>query len=401
LSRPEPYSACWTLADHVDRAAALWPDADAMVFNGVRRTFEQFADATFEFARALAALDVGEGDRVGVLLPIGIPALTALYGASRLGAIPVPLDPGLRSAQLRDVARHAGLRVLIAGPEVKRPDAPMLEHFIQPGTDLRGLAADIPGAVVRRAQRAVALSDTAMIMYAPADSLRGCRLSHEGLIRSARVFAEQRFPLEAGDRLFNPLPLAGLGSLQPFNGCLAVGATYFGMARFDAAEAAQIIAGERCTAAFPAIDALWASILDELDGRDVSELWLVAVDGNHELLAHTAERLPGATQVSMYGSTEAGGLITLGQLDDSADLRLASVGRPFHGIQVRILDRETGEPLPPGRTGRIAIKGWSVFQGYHHASESALDEEGFLVSEDIGGLDATGRLFLGDVTFVS
>ena len=94
MSRPEPYSACWTLADHVDRAAALWPDADALVFGGVRRTFEQFADATFEFARALAALGVGEGDTVGVLLPIGIPALTALYGAARLGAIGVPLDPG-------------------------------------------------------------------------------------------------------------------------------------------------------------------------------------------------------------------------------------------------------------------------------------------------------------------
>ena len=81
MSRPEPYSACWTLADHVDRAAALWPDNEALVFGGVRRTFEQFADATFEFARALAALGVGEGDTVGVLLPIGIPAR---YNASRI-----------------------------------------------------------------------------------------------------------------------------------------------------------------------------------------------------------------------------------------------------------------------------------------------------------------------------
>ena len=98
MSRPEPYSACWTLADHVDRAAALWPNNEALVFGGVRRTFEQFADATFEFARALAALGVEEGTRSASLLPIGIPALTALYGAARLGAIGVPLDPGLRSA---------------------------------------------------------------------------------------------------------------------------------------------------------------------------------------------------------------------------------------------------------------------------------------------------------------
>ena len=121
-------------------------------------------------------------------------------------------------------------------------------------------------------------------MYTPADSLRGCRLSHEGLIRSARIFAEQRFPMETGDRLFNPLPLAGLGALQPFNGCLAVGATFVGMSHFDAAEAARMLVEERCTLAFPAIDALWAAILDEADTAALSELWLVAVDGSPELL---------------------------------------------------------------------------------------------------------------------
>ena len=401
MSRPEPYSACWTLADHVDRAAALWPDNEALVFGGVRRTFEQFADATFEFARALAALGVGEGDTVGVLLPIGIPALTALYGAARLGAIGVPLDPVLRSAQLRDVTRHADLKVLIAGPDVKKPDAPLLEHLVQPGTDLRALAAQTPGAVVRRRQRAVALSDTGLIMYSPADSLRGSRLSQEGLIRSARILAEQRFPMEPGDRLFNPLPLAGLGALQPFNGCLAVGATFVGMSRFDAIEAARMLVEERCTLAFPAIDALWAAILDMADTAALSELWLVAVDGSAERLKATAERLPEATQVSMFGSTEAGGVVTLGQLDDTPELRLMSVGRPFHGIQVRILDVTTGEPLPTGRKGRIALKGWSLFQGYHKDSGDHLDEDGYLLSDDIGTLDASGRLFLGDVAFVS
>jgi fatty-acyl-CoA synthase len=398
MSRPEPYSACWTLADHVDRAAALWPDADALVFGGVRRTFEQFADATFEFARSLAALGVDEGDTVGVLLPIGIPALTALYGAARLGAIGVPLDPGLRSAQLRDVVRHSGVKVLIARPDVKRPDAPRLEHLVQHAAELVNKA---PSADVRRRQRAVRLSDTGLLMYTPADSLRGCRLSQEGLIRSARIFAEQRFPMESGDRLFNPLPLAGLGALQPFNGCLAVGATYVGQSHFDAAEAARALVDERCTLAFPAIDALWAAILDEADTAALSELWLVAVDGSPEVLKATAERLPEATQVSMYGSTEAGGLITLGQLDDTPELRLSSVGRPFHGIKVKILDLETGEELPAGRRGRIAVKGWSLFQGYHKGDGEHLDANGYLRTSDVGSVDGTGRLFLGDVTFVS
>ena len=83
MSRPVPHSACWTLADHVDRAAALWPDNDALVFGGVRRTFERSRTPTFEFARALAALGVGAGHG-GRRCRLGIPSLTALYGAARL-----------------------------------------------------------------------------------------------------------------------------------------------------------------------------------------------------------------------------------------------------------------------------------------------------------------------------
>jgi fatty-acyl-CoA synthase len=403
MSRPEPYSACWTLADHVDRAAALWPERDALVFGDVRRSFEQFADATFEFARALAGLGVGTGDTVGVLLPIGIPALTALYGAARLGAIGVPLDPTLRSAQLRDIVRHADVKVLIAGDgDLKTPDAPLLEHVIRPGTDLRSLAGEVPGSAVRRLQRATSVGDTALIMYPPPSpdhGPRGCRLGHEGLIRCARMLGEQRFPMQPGERLFDPLPFAGLGALLPFNACLAVGATFVGMKDFDAAEAADILARERCTHAFPAVDSVWSAILDE--APDLPELWLVALDGEPDTLKATAERMPEVTQVSMYGTTETGGLISVGQLDDPPELRLSSPGRPFGGIQVRILDLDTGAELPAGHRGRIAVKGWSLFQGYHNDAEDHRDADGFLLSEDFGSVDSTGRLFLGDVSFVS
>jgi fatty-acyl-CoA synthase len=403
MSRPEPYSACWTLADHVDRAATLWPDNDALVFGDVRRSFEQFADATFEFARALAGLGVGTGDAVGVLLPIGIPALTALYGAARLGAIGVPLDPALRSAQLRDIVRHADITVLIAGDsDLKTPDAPQLEHVVRPGTDLRALAAEVPGATVRRLQRATAVGDTGLIVYAPPSQERGplgARLGHEGLIRSARMLGEQRFPMQPGDRLFDPLPFAGLGSLLPFNACMAVGATFVGMQAFDPVEAAALLARERCTHAFPAVDSVWSAILEQ--EPDLPELWLVAVDGEPDALKATADRTPDVTQVSMYGTTESGGLICLSQLDDSPELRVSSVGRPFHGIQVKIFDLETGAELPPGQTGQIAVKGWTLFEGYHKDSNRHVDPEGYLHTADVGSLDGTGRLFLGDVAFVS
>jgi fatty-acyl-CoA synthase len=401
MSRPEPYSACWTLPDHVDRAAALWPDHEALVLDGVRRTFEQFADATFEFARALVALGVEPGDRVGVHLPTGIPGFTALYGAARLGAVAVPLDPRLRSAQLRDIARHAGLKVLVAGADVKTPDAPTIEHVLRPGADINAHAARTPGAEVRRRQRAIAVADTALLMYAPPGDenvLRGARLGHEALVRSARILAEQRFPMEPSDRLFNPLGLASIGALQAFNGCLAVGSAYVGMKETDAAEAARLLRSERCTLALPGPDTLWAAIVEH--AGELPDLWLVAVDGDPDILRATAERAPSVEQVAAYGSTEAGGLIAVGDIEDPLELRISSPGRPFPGLQVRILDLDTGEQLPAGQRGTVAVKGWSLFQGYHDEPGPPVDDEGFLHTGDVGSIDAEGRLFLGDVTFV-
>jgi fatty-acyl-CoA synthase len=406
-----PYSASWTLADHVDRAAAQWPTREALVYGADRLTFDDFADATFELARSLRALGVEPGDAVGVVLPNGVDALTVLYGAARLGAVAVPLDLTLTADELHELIPHADLKVLVAEAEhadaLRITDAPELRHVVRHGPgenpecisweELKALSSDVPAAEVRRLQRRMRASDTALIIYAPpgtTERLTGCRLSHEGLVRSARVLGEQRFPMTEEDRQFNPLPLSGLGALQPFNGCLAVGAAFVGMERFSAPEALLLLQDERCTVAFPAVDRLWASVLDqpELEEIDLSTLWLVAVDGDAALLEAIAEVTPDVTQVSVYGSTEAGGLIALSHLDDPLELRIESAGRPFHGIELKIIDPESGEELEPGEQGEIAIRGWSLFQGYQK-EEAGFDADGFLRTGDHGTLDESGRLF--------
>ena len=395
----------------MDRAAALWGNREGLVYGPDRLTFDGFADATFEFARSLLALGVEPGDSIGVLLPNGVDALIAIYGALRLGAVAVPLDVGLSLDELHRVAPHADLRVLVAGAEhadgLEISFAPELRHVVRHGPgenpqciaweELVALGRDVPGAEVRQVQRRMAASSTAMVIYAPpgtTDRPRGCRLTHEGLVRSARVFAEQRFPLGHEDRLWNPLPVAGLGALQPFNGCLAVGAAFVGMERFDAQDALALLMDERCTAAFPAVDRLWASVLDqpEFEEVDLSALWLAAVDGDPELLTAIAEVTPDVTQVAVYGSAEAGGLIALSHLDDPLELRIESAGRPFGGIELKILD-EDGEELPAGETGEIAIRGWSLFEGYHK-DPTPLDPDGFFRTGDYGSLDEGGRLFM-------
>ena len=394
-------SACWTLADHVDRAAARWPDTQALEFGADHATFAQFAERTIAFARALRARGLAHGDRVGILMPNILDTLVAIYGTSRLGAIPVPINNRFRAPELAYVFEHAGIKQLItaAGPLAKEARAAGAQDAVvhgDPSWDAF-LAEQAEAGEVARMQRRIAISDVAILMYTSGTTAnpKGCRLSHEVLVRTGRVFGEQRFPMRHGDRQFNPLPLFHMATILPFNGCLAVGATMVGMEHFEPGPALELL--ETCTVAFPAFTLIWQAMLDHpaFERTDLSKLRLVNVNGDPEITRPFAAKLPHVTQISPYGATEGGGVIALSHLDDPLEKRIGTAGRPFDGIEVRIADPETGEPLPPDTPGEITYRGWALFYGYHddpEATAKAFDADGYFHSGDLGSLDAEGRL---------
>ena len=169
-----------------------------------------------------------------------------------------------------------------------------------------------------------------MLMYTSGTTAhpKGCRLSHEALVRTGRVFGEHRFPMRPGDRQFNPLPLFHLATILPFNGCLAVGAAMIGMAHFEPGAALALMREERCTVAFPAFTLIWQAMLDHPDftAADLSAIRLVNVNGDPELTRPLAARAPATTQISPYGATEGGGVIALSHPGDTLEQRIGSAG---------------------------------------------------------------------------
>src|SRR5262245_25728656 len=108
-----------------------------------------------------------------------------------------------------------------------------------------------------------------------------------------------------------------------------------------------------------------------------------------------AERPPPGARANLFGMPESGGPYCGARLDrDLPAEKFGSCGRPFAGIEVRITDLDSGEPLAPGVEGEIRLRGPNLMRGICGRIRSELfDADGFYATGDLGKLDADGYLW--------
>jgi fatty-acyl-CoA synthase len=420
-----------TIGDLLDRAASE-TDQDAVVFPDTRVTYPELSALTDHFARAIRGLGVGPGDKVGILMPNCLEFVAVLIGASKLGAIPVPINGRFKTHELNHVIAHADMTVLFTAAEAPGTDYPRLLREVFPGlagedppclqledapylrniVDLRGAAPgcltrddldarvdDVTLAEVKRLQRSVRIRDVAMLMYTSGTTSKpkGCLLSHEGLIRNAITIWRDGFSMTAEDRFWDPLPLFHIGGIVPLFGCFAARATFCHAGYFDPAVALRMLADERCSVAYPTFETIWLAVLDHprFPHTDLSALRLIHNVGVPERLLRMQERLPSAVQFCVFGMTECCSHLTHPSNDDPPEVRATTLGYPLPGLDVRIVDPETAKERPVGEVGELCFRGYTLFEGYYKApelTEAAIDVDGFFHTGDLAFVDGDGRL---------
>ncbi|MFF4365418.1 class I adenylate-forming enzyme family protein [Streptomyces sp. NPDC001594] len=183
---------------------------------------------------------------------------------------------------------------------------------------------------------------------------------------------------------------------------LAAGGSLVVHERFDATEVLRALAAERITRVYLTVPQLYR-LLDHPDtpGTDLSALRQLIYSGCTASPARLAEavRVFGPRLVQCYGSTEAGRITLLDQLDHFEPELLPSVGRPFPGVEVRVCDPATGQEVPPGECGEVQVRSpyaMAGYQGLPAESAAALLPDGWLRTGDLGRRDAYGCLHLAD-----
>jgi fatty-acyl-CoA synthase len=423
-----------TVGDLLDRQAERSPDRDAVVFPDARATYAELSGLTDEMARSFIGLGISRDDKVGILMPNRIEFIVAFFAAAKLGAVPVPINARFKSYELGQVVSHADVRLLLtcAGPRgsadypgilrevfpdlVGQPDpwrldlgaAPKLDQivdldadrdgFLSPG-DLRRAGSAVSSVDVAVRQSRVRIRDFAMLMYTSGTSARpkGCLLSHEALVRHGANVARSRFLLTGEDSFWDPLPLFHIGGIVPMLGCFSVGARYCHAGHFEPGVALRMLEEERCTVLYPAFETIWLAVLDhpQFNRTDLSAVRVIQSIAVPERLAQLEARMPWAAQVSSYGATESSSNLTLTRPDDPYEARINTLGHVLEGMEVIIVDPETGDECATGEVGELCFRGYSLFEGYYKDAEltsESFDANGFFHSQDLGKLDDDGRL---------
>jgi fatty-acyl-CoA synthase len=428
------YVLASTVGDVVARGAELWPEDIAMRVDEESLTYAELLAGARMYAASFLRLGVNRGDHVGLLTPASTEFYQALFGAVMVGAVAVPLNYRFRGAELAYVIRDSEC-VLVAttskfAPELdlvgrlqeafetmdsrpagESPDRPRPPvHLLEEHTS--GSAGQAPPlfrispspeeeAEIDRIRWLIGLSEPSVMFYTSGTTSRpkGVPLTHEAVTRVPRALA-RRWQMRQQDALWNVLPTFHIGGLNPALVCFWVGATYVGRSLFDAEQAVRDIESQRCTVLFTGFPKITSDIYENptFAKADMSHVRMINNAAPPDLLAETSRAFPSASVITPYGQTEVVGAVAFGDVDESAELRLTS-GKPVEGVEVRVVDPETGEVLSADETGEFQVRTFAMLAGYHNdpaKTAETMTDDGWLRTGDLGTVLSSGHVkFIG------
>lgn len=428
-----------TMADAWDSHLRARPDSPAVHYFGATLTFAEVDAAAHSIGAALQSCGLHPGDRLAVYLQNDPQWLVALLAAWKIGAVPVAVNPMLRSAELLHHLDDAGAKALICldslytesvAPILKdtaveivltthpldmTPDAIVPEsisaHIAAPQTfpdtlNWRSVVEDNAGRRVNSSPTSA--SDIGVLTYTSGTTGRskGAMNLQSAMMHSSTVYARWWDLRADQDVIIGVAPVFHItGLIAGFGVHIVSGAPIVLLHRFDAEETLRAIDTWRGTFMIGASTAFIAlGNHPSKDGFDLTSLTKTP-SGGAAVGPALVDRVRDATGWVLrgaYGMTETTSPTHLGPVDVDPpvdpDSGALSVGVPVPGAKVRIVDIADGHDLAPGEAGEIVVSGPMVVPGYWQLPDESAHaiRDGWLHTGDIGKVTEDGWLFVVD-----
>jgi len=398
------------------KRAELTPrhEAFVQVETGLRLTWAELDGRANRVANHLRSAGVRPGDRVALLLMNGPEMFESYSAIAKLGAIAVPLNWRLVPDELSFALLDSGASVLIYGEafdsqveELSRRGAAgsQVRHWLRAGDDaaLPAFARSYGRAQADAAADSAPVGawgeDELLILYTSGTTGRpkGAVHTHRSAIAGATNFGVS-LDMRYLDVWLLFMPAFHVGALNPYVSCIQRGVKLVVMRAFDPALAWSAIARERVNC-FIAVPAMLNAMLPMVERGEVdasSVRWILTGGSPVPVPLLEAYARHDISIIGAYGLTEACGLGCMLPTDEARS-RIGSAGKPFFGLDLRVVD-EKGSECPPGVAGEITLSGSPLMKGYWKLPEASAEtiRDGWLHTGDVAECDADGYVYIRD-----
>src|SRR6266851_2395690 len=378
----------FNLAAHfLDAPAEQYPQRVAIA--GVARalTYEELAELANRAGNALRSQGVSRGDRVLIVLPDSPEFIAAFFGAAKIGAIAVPVNPFARSSDYIHYLKNSAPRAAIIHSESLAEFLPASSVLPQAQivvagegkTNLHGVSCARWGEWIAAASEKLAAADTspgdpAFMLYTSGSggAPKAAVHRHADMLATSRGFARGVLDLREEDVTFSVSKLFfayGLGNGMYFP--LAAGArTVLNPERTKVDRVIELVKLRQPTIFF-AVPTFYAAILREMQEKNCNADFSSVrrcVSAGETLPAeifNSWKRQFGIEILDGIGSTE---MLHMFISSRPGGCRPGSCGFPVPGYEVKIVD-DNGEEVRDGEIGNLWVRGASAFAEYWQIPE--------------------------------
>jgi len=402
----EPGSAS-TVSALLTARAELTPDAPFVSFEDTTLTYAEIVARADRTAAGLAAMGVGEGTKVAVLLPNSTEILETWFACSLMGAVLVPVNTGLVGEGLKYILEHSEAELLVV-------DSSLLEvleaaysvtdglgkRFVR-GSDESGLPNGYePYAALTEAgdsgpRASVGPETLASILYTSGTTglPKGVMNCHNSYVTAALEFSRNYVRMREDDVLYTSLPLFHVNAQSLTTlGSVVSGRPMVLSPRFSASRFFADLAAHKATV-FNYIGAMLTMLYKQPEGpHDAENNVRLTVGGAAPAeLWRDFEKRFGLEVLEIYGLTESA-TFCCGSPPDA--IKPGRIGKEVGWSEVKVVGPDD-EELPADEPGEIVVRSKvpdTMFQGYYKNEEATAEsmKGGWFHTGDRGLRDADG-----------
>jgi long-chain acyl-CoA synthetase len=431
---PEP------VHQYLINAAKEFPDKNAVHFMGKETTYEQLYDKSLRLASYLQDLGVKKGDRVAIMLPNTPQAVISYFGVLLAGGVVVMTNPLYMERELEYQMNDSGAKCIITldilFPRVTKvmPNTPLKHIIVTAIKEELPFPKNLIYPFIQKKQYGIVVNvkhnennhllteilkqpakplttyefdfeeDTALLQYTGGTTgfPKGVILTHRNLVSNASMCKAWMYKCKPGkEKVLGIIPffhVYGMTTVMVLS--VMSGFEMILLPKFDATTTLKTIQKQKPTL-FPGAPTLYIGLLNhpDLKNYDLSSIDS-CISGSAALpveVQQNFEEVTGGKLVEGYGLTESSPVTHANFLWDRKRVK-GSIGVPWPDTESAIFSMETGEILPPGEIGELAIRGPQVMKGYWNKPEDTAQtlRNGWLLTGDLGYMDEDGYFFIVD-----